>query len=89
MSSPNFSCVLHRKSLYSTANKRSSFGVSQASKHMPSGILLCHKIEMMPFAATWMDLEIGILSEVSQRKTNIYYSYVESNFLQNDTNELI
>ena len=27
--------------------------------------------EMMPFAATWMDLEIIILSEVSQRKTNI------------------
>ena len=27
--------------------------------------------EMMPFAATWMDLEIIILSEVSQTKTNI------------------
>ena len=24
----------------------------------------------MPFAATWMDLEILIVSEVSQRKTN-------------------
>ena len=29
------------------------------------------KNEIMPFAASWMDLEITILSEISQRKTNI------------------
>ena len=29
------------------------------------------KNEVMPFAATWMDLEIIILSEVRQTKTNI------------------
>ena len=29
------------------------------------------KNEIMTFAATWMDLEIIILSEVSQTKTNI------------------
>ena len=36
--------------------------------------------EVMPFAATWMDLDIVILSEVSQTKTNIicYRLYVES-----------
>ena len=27
--------------------------------------------EIMPFAATWIDLEMIILSEVRQRKTNV------------------
>ena len=31
------------------------------------------KNKMMPFAATWMDLEIIILSEVSQTKTKSHY----------------
>ena len=29
------------------------------------------KDELMPLTATWMDLEIIILSELSQRKTNV------------------
>ena len=46
-----------------------------------NGILLSHKKnETMPFAATWMDLDIFILSEVRQAKTNVIWKhlYVES-----------
>ena len=45
--------------------------------------------EIMPFAATCMDLEIIILSVVSQTKTNIIWChlYVESKKIY--TNELI
>ena len=48
--------------------------------------------KLMPFAATWMNLEIVILSEVSQTETNIIWHrlYVESKKKKkNGTNELI
>ena len=38
------------------------------------------KNKIMPFATTWMELEILIFSEVRKRKTNAmcYHLYVES-----------
>ena len=46
------------------------------------------KNEIMPFIATWMNLEI-FMSEISQRKTNIigHHLYMESN--KNDRKKLI
>ena len=49
--------------------------------HIYSGILLDpKKNEILPFVATWMDLEGITLSEISQRKTNtvLYHLYEES-----------
>ena len=45
------------------------------------------KNEIMPFAATGMDLEITILSEVRQRQ--ISYDIICMWNLKNDTNKLI
>ena len=45
--------------------------------HIYDGILLSHKKnEIMPFAATWMDLEIVILSEVRQRQISYDIAYM-------------
>ena len=45
----------------------------------------------MPFAATWMDLDIFILSEVSQTEKDKYMNiiYMWNLKKKNDTNELI
>ena len=42
--------------------------------HVYNGILLRHKKnEIVPFAATWMDLDIIILSELSQTEKGKYH----------------
>ena len=47
--------------------------------HIYNGILLSHKNEIMPFITTEVDLEIIILSEVSQKEKNTigYHLFVE------------
>ena len=42
--------------------------------HIYNGILLSHKKnKIMPFVATWMELETLILSEVSQKEKDKYH----------------
>ena len=59
--------------------------------HIYSGILLSHKKmnEIMPFAETWVDLEIVILSEVSQTEKEKYHMILLICGIFNDTNEHI
>ena len=45
-----------------------------------NGILAIEKNEILLFAATWMDLDNIILSEVSQRKQIYDITYVEPKF---------
>ena len=40
--------------------------------HIYNGLLDIKKNKIMPFAATWMDLETVIQSEVSQKEKNKY-----------------
>ena len=47
------------------------------------------KNEITPLAATWMDLEIIILSEVSQKEKDKYHMISLMWNLKYDTNELI
>ena len=45
------------------------------------------KDEKMPFAATWMQLEIIILSEINQKEKDKYHIYTWD--LKYDTNSLV
>ena len=46
------------------------------------------KNKIMPLAATWMDLEIIILSEVRQRRRNTIFILYMWSLERHDTNEL-
>ena len=57
--------------------------------HIYNGILLSHKKhKIMPFAATWMDLVIIILSK-SYRERQLSYDVSYMQNLKHDTNEFI
>ena len=49
-------------------------GLGRCVIYIHNGILLSHKNnEIMPFVATWMDLETLKLSEVSQKEKDKYH----------------
>ena len=58
--------------------------------HIYNGILLSQKKEneIIPFAATWMDLEMIILSEVKSDKDRRHMILLICGILKNDTNEM-
>ena len=57
--------------------------------HRYNGILLSHKRnKIMPFAATWVNLEIIILSEVRERQTASYIN-VKKNYMSLFKNRII
>ena len=51
--------------------------------------LAIKKNKIMPFAATWMNLEIIIQSEVRQRQISYDITHMWNQFFKSDTNELI
>ena len=56
-------------------------GLRKCGTYIPWNITQPKKDKLKPFAATWMELEIVILSEVSQKeKTNsiLYHLFVDS-----------
>ena len=62
----------------------------KAVVHLHNGILLgCKKTKILPFATAWMELEITVLSEISQlEKDKCSCLYVESKQQNNLTNKM-
>ena len=48
-------------------------GLRRCGIYIHNGILAIKKNELMPYVATWMDLEIIILSEVSWTEKEKYH----------------
>ena len=68
---------VHRSSIYASQDMETTYmsvnrGMDTNVIHTYSRTLLSHKKRIMPFAATWMDLENVILSEVGQAEKEKY-----------------
>ena len=54
---------------------KSGFGINIYTMEYYTAV---KKNEIMPFAATWMNLEIIMLSEINKKEKDKYHLYVES-----------
>ena len=63
-----------------TSSHQQTIGLRRCDIHIQYGLSAIKKNEIMPFAATWMNLQNISLSEISKRQTNIvcYHLYVDS-----------
>ena len=71
---PNVHCstIYNNQGMEATSMSMNRVTGKRVVVHLCNGILLSHKkSKMMPFAATWMELEIIILCEARERKINI------------------
>ena len=67
---PVFTPVLFTKATYMSINKWMD---KEDAVHIFNRVLVTKKNKTLPFSATWMDLDIIILSEVSQTEKDKYY----------------
>ena len=69
--------LLHEAFFFTHLRLNNSLLQSRVHPYIFNGILLSHKKnEIMPFAATWMDPEIVILSEVRERHISYVIAYM-------------
>ena len=57
--------------------KRMFYIHTHTHTHTPEYYSAIKKNEILPFTTTWIDLEVIMLSEISQTNTTRFHSYVE------------
>ena len=80
---------VHCRTLYNSQDMEATQMSTNRGINMVQIYNVIKKNEIMPFAATWVDLEIIILNEVSHTEKDKYRMISQMWNLKCDTNELI